>query len=88
LLAAANAEGSYYRYMKAWLATRERKLIRRREAGEGNHAKQDRGSARPAGSLRLLGNTRVPSCVWRWSSIYSRIQWMICALERNNHEQR
>jgi hypothetical protein len=41
LLAAANAEGSYYRYMKAWLATRERKLIRRREAGEGNHAKQD-----------------------------------------------
>jgi len=25
LLAVANAEGSYYRYMKAWLATRERK---------------------------------------------------------------
>ena len=23
--AVANAEGSYYRYMKAWLATRERK---------------------------------------------------------------
>jgi hypothetical protein len=25
LLAVANAEGSYYRYMKAWLATRQRK---------------------------------------------------------------
>jgi hypothetical protein len=25
LLAVANAEGSYYRYMKAWLAARERK---------------------------------------------------------------
>jgi glycosyltransferase involved in cell wall biosynthesis len=40
LLAVANAEGSYYRYMKAWLATREQK-VRRREAGEGNRAKQD-----------------------------------------------
>jgi glycosyltransferase involved in cell wall biosynthesis len=40
LLAVANAEGSYYRYMKAWLATRERK-ISRREAGEGNRAKSD-----------------------------------------------
>ena len=27
LLAVANAEGSYYRYMKAWLATRERKRV-------------------------------------------------------------
>jgi hypothetical protein len=25
LLAGANAEGSYYRYMKAWIATRRRK---------------------------------------------------------------
>ena len=41
LLAVANAEGSYYRYMKAWLATRETKISRRREAGEGNRAKQD-----------------------------------------------
>ena len=40
LLAVANAEGSYYRYMKAWLASREPK-ISRREAGEGNRAKQD-----------------------------------------------
>src|SRR6202035_4971842 len=40
LLAVANAEGSYYRYMKAWLATREAK-ISRREAGEGDHAEQD-----------------------------------------------
>jgi glycosyltransferase involved in cell wall biosynthesis len=39
LLAVANAEGSYYRYMKAWLATRKQK-ISRGEAGEGNHAKQ------------------------------------------------
>jgi glycosyltransferase involved in cell wall biosynthesis len=38
LLAVANAEGSYYRYMKAWLATREPKISRRREAGEGNRA--------------------------------------------------
>jgi len=41
LLAVANAEGSYYRYMEAWLATREPKISRRREAGEGNRAKQD-----------------------------------------------
>ena len=41
LLAVANAEGSYYRYMKAWLATRERKVSRPVEAGEGNRAKQD-----------------------------------------------
>jgi hypothetical protein len=41
LLAVANAEGSYYRYMKAWLATRKPKIIRRREAEEGNRAKQD-----------------------------------------------
>ena len=41
LLAVANAEGSYYRYMKAWLATRERKISPRREAGEGDRAKQD-----------------------------------------------
>jgi glycosyltransferase involved in cell wall biosynthesis len=41
LLAVANAEGSYYRYMKAWLATRERKISRRREAGEGDRAEQD-----------------------------------------------
>ena len=40
LLAVANAEGSYYRYMKAWLATREKK-ISHGEAEEGNHAKQD-----------------------------------------------
>jgi glycosyltransferase involved in cell wall biosynthesis len=40
LLAVANAEGSYYRYMKAWLATRERK-ISRREAGEDDRGKQD-----------------------------------------------
>jgi glycosyltransferase involved in cell wall biosynthesis len=40
LLAVANAEGSYYRYMKAWLATRKPK-ISRREAGEGDHPKQD-----------------------------------------------
>jgi glycosyltransferase involved in cell wall biosynthesis len=40
LLAVANAEGSYYRYMKAWLATREPN-ISRREAGEGDRAKQD-----------------------------------------------
>jgi hypothetical protein len=40
LLAVANAEGSYYRYMKAWLATREQK-ISRREAGEVDRAKQD-----------------------------------------------
>ena len=33
LLAVANAEGSYYRYMKAWLATREKQIISRREAG-------------------------------------------------------
>jgi glycosyltransferase involved in cell wall biosynthesis len=32
LLAVANAEGSYYRYMKAWLATREPKLTEPREA--------------------------------------------------------
>jgi glycosyltransferase involved in cell wall biosynthesis len=41
LLAVANAEGSYYRYMKAWLATREPKISSRREAGEGDRAKQD-----------------------------------------------
>jgi glycosyltransferase involved in cell wall biosynthesis len=41
LLAVANAEGSYYRYMKAWLATREKKISRRRETEEGNRAKQD-----------------------------------------------
>jgi glycosyltransferase involved in cell wall biosynthesis len=41
LLAVANAEGSYYRYMKAWLATREPKSSHHREAGEGNRAKQD-----------------------------------------------
>jgi len=41
LLAVANAEGSYYRYMKAWLATREPKISRRHEAGEGNRATQD-----------------------------------------------
>jgi glycosyltransferase involved in cell wall biosynthesis len=41
LLAVANAEGSYYRYMKAWLATREPKISRRGEAGEGDRAKQD-----------------------------------------------
>jgi len=41
LLAVANAEGSYYRYMKAWLATRKPKISPRREAGEGNRAKQD-----------------------------------------------
>jgi hypothetical protein len=41
LLAVANAEGSYYRYMKAWLATRERKISGRREAEEGDRAKQD-----------------------------------------------
>jgi glycosyltransferase involved in cell wall biosynthesis len=40
LLAVTNAEGSYYRYMKAWLAARE-KEISRREAGEANRAKQD-----------------------------------------------
>ena len=40
LLAVANAEGSYYRYMKAWLATREQKLTRRGEAGEANRAKR------------------------------------------------
>jgi glycosyltransferase involved in cell wall biosynthesis len=50
LLAVANAEGSYYRYMKAWLATREQKISRRREAEEGNHAKQ--GDARQSGDLR------------------------------------
>ena len=33
----ANAEGSYYRYMKAWLATREQQ-VRLHEAGQG---KQD-----------------------------------------------
>ena len=48
LLAVANAEGSYYRYMKAWLATREAKISRHREAGE--HAKQ--GDARRSGDLR------------------------------------
>jgi glycosyltransferase involved in cell wall biosynthesis len=41
LLAVANAEGSYYRYMKAWLATRKPKISHRREAEEGNHAKRD-----------------------------------------------
>jgi hypothetical protein len=41
LLAVVNAEGSYYRYTKAWLATRERNISRRGAAGEGNHAKQD-----------------------------------------------
>jgi glycosyltransferase involved in cell wall biosynthesis len=41
LLAVANAEGSYYRYMKAWLATRDQKISRPGEAGEGNHAKSD-----------------------------------------------
>jgi glycosyltransferase involved in cell wall biosynthesis len=41
LLAVANAEGSYYRYMKAWLASREPKVSRRDEAGEGNRAEQD-----------------------------------------------
>jgi glycosyltransferase involved in cell wall biosynthesis len=36
LLAVANAEGSYYRYMKAWLAGRERKLSRPRGAEQGD----------------------------------------------------
>jgi hypothetical protein len=40
LLVVANAEGSFYRYMKAWLATRELK-ISRHEVGEGNRTKQD-----------------------------------------------
>jgi glycosyltransferase involved in cell wall biosynthesis len=36
LLAVANAEGSYYRYMKAWLAAREKKFINPREARRGD----------------------------------------------------
>ena len=44
LLAVANAEGGYYRYMKAWLATREPK-ISRHEAGRGTARSRIEGRA-------------------------------------------